>query len=96
LELRLQGSTPVKTSNERVKFWKEQVEPMSAAASSSAILPILGFPTGVDVHWETQRRVVWNEQEHTREEYELVYEISWIKELGLWRSFLRSQRRVTS
>jgi hypothetical protein len=39
---------------------------------------------------------MWNEQEHTREEHELVYEISWIKELGLWRSFLRSQRKVTS
>ena len=69
---------------------------MSAVASNSAIFPILGFPTGVDVHWETQRRVVWNEQEHTREEHELVYEISWIKELGLWRSFLRSQHKVTS
>jgi hypothetical protein len=45
------------------------------------------------MHWETRRRVVWNEQEHTRE---LVYEISWIKELGLWRRFLRSQRKVTS
>ena len=69
---------------------------MSAVASSSATLPISGFPAGVDVHWETQRRVVWNEQEHTREEHELVYEISWIKELDLWRSFLRSQRKVTS
>jgi len=69
---------------------------MSAAASSSTIVPISGFPIGVDVHWETQRRVVWNEQEHTREEHELVYEISWIKELGLCRSFLRSQRKVTS
>ena len=45
---------------------------MYAVASSSAILPISGFPAGVDVHWETQRRVVWNEQEHTRDEYELV------------------------
>jgi hypothetical protein len=46
---------------------------MSAVASSSAILPISGFPEAVDVHWETQRRVVWNEQEHMREEHELVY-----------------------
>ncbi len=69
---------------------------MSAAASSSTILPILGFPPGVDVHWETQRRVVWNEQEHTREEHELVYEISWIKDLGLRRSFLRSHHMVKS
>jgi len=84
----------VKASNERVKFWKEQVEPMSAVASSSAILSISGFPATVDVHWETQRRVVWNGREHTREEHELVYEISWIKELGLWRTFLRSHHKV--
>ena len=69
---------------------------MSAVANSSAILPISGFPAGVDVHWETQHRVVWNEQAHTREEYELVYEISWIKELALWRSFLRSHHKVKS
>jgi hypothetical protein len=68
---------------------------MSVAESSSAILPISGFPAGVDVHWETQRRVVWNEQKHTREEHELVYEISWIKELGLWRTFLRSHHQVS-
>jgi hypothetical protein len=80
--------------NKAAKFLKEQVEPMFALASSSAILPISGFPAGVDVHWETQRRVVWNEQEHKREEYELVYEISWIKELGLWRTFLRSHHKV--
>jgi hypothetical protein len=48
------------------------------------------------MHWETQRRVVWNEQEHKREEYELVYEISWMQELGLWRSFLRSHHKVES
>jgi len=69
---------------------------MSAVASSLAIPPISGFPAGVDVHWETQRRVVWNEQKLTREEHELVYEISWIKELGLWRSFLRSHQKVKS
>ena len=67
---------------------------MSAVASSSAILPIWGFPAGVDMHWETRRRVVWNEQEHAREEHELVYEISWIKEFGLWRTFLRSHHKV--
>ena len=69
---------------------------MSAAASSSTLLPISGFPAGVDVRWETQRRVVWSQQRHTGEEHELVYEISWIEELGLWRSFLRSHRKVKS
>jgi hypothetical protein len=68
---------------------------MSAVASSSTILPVSGFPVGVEVHWETQRRVVWSEKEHTREEHELVYEISWIKELGLWRTFVRSHHKVS-
>ena len=85
----------VKASNEPVRFWKEQVEPMSGVASSSAILPIPGFPAGVDMHWETRRRVVWNEQERTREEQEFVYEISWIEELGQWRTFLRSHHKVS-
>lgn len=66
------------------------------SASNSAVLPVPTFPAGVDVHWETQRRMVWNVREHTSEERELVYEISWIAELGLWRSFLRSQRNVSS
>jgi hypothetical protein len=68
--------------------------PMPVLASPSAILPISGLPDGVDVHWETQRRVVWNAREHSIEEHELVYEISWIKELGLWRTFLRSHHKV--
>ncbi len=48
------------------------------------------------MHWETQRRMVWNEREHTSEEREMVYEISWVAEIGLWRSFLRSQPKVKS
>jgi hypothetical protein len=73
------------------EFEKEQVELMSA--SNSAVVLFHEFPTGVDVHWETQCRMVWNEREHTSEERELVYEIGWVPELGLWRSFLRSQRK---
>jgi hypothetical protein len=67
---------------------------MSAAASYAATIFVLPFPTGVDVHWETEQRVVWNEQQHVSEERELVFEISWIAELGVWRRFLRSQRKV--
>jgi hypothetical protein len=26
------------------------------------------FPEGVDVHWEAESRMVWNEQQNTREE----------------------------
>ena len=64
------------------------------SASSLAVPQVPAFPSGVDVHWETQRRMVWNVHEHRSEERELVYEISWIAELRLWRSFLRSQRTV--
>jgi hypothetical protein len=57
-----------------------------------AFLPPL-FPAGSGTRWETEYRAVWNEREQTSEERELVYEISWIAELGAWRRFLRSQRR---
>ena len=67
---------------------------MSAMATSTTFLSILAFPAGVDVRWETENRTVWNEQEHASEERELVYEISWIAELGVWRRFLRSQRKA--
>ena len=40
------------------------------------------FPAGSDTRWETECRIVWNEREHTTEERELVYEISWIAQLG--------------
>jgi len=67
---------------------------MSAAISNHAILAVPVFPSGVDAHLETQRRLVWNEQEHTSEEHQFVYEISWIEQLGLWRTFLRSHYKV--
>ena len=63
------------------------------AASRETITPV-AFPTGLDVHWETENRVVWNEREGITEKQELVYEVSWICELGTWRRFLRSRRRV--
>ena len=47
---------------------------------------------GIDLHYETENRLVWNEQERQNEERELVYEISRIPELSTWRRFLRSQR----
>lgn len=63
-------------------------------STTSAVHPVLGFPRGIKVRFETQRRMVWNVRENTSEETELVDEISWITELGLWRSFLGSQRKV--
>ena len=66
---------------------------MFAAVGQSA-LP--DFPRGVNVRWETVRRSVWNQQKHAREEQELVYEISWIEEIGVWRRFLRSRQSVSA
>jgi hypothetical protein len=64
------------------------------SAMGSYVAPLgLAFPAGVDVRWETENRMVWNEQERESEERQLVYEISWIAELGVWRRFLRSQRK---
>ena len=68
---------------------------MSAMASYVAPL-VPAFPAGVEAHWEAQNRTVWNEVQHASEERELVYEISWIAELGSWRCFLRSNRKVQS
>ncbi len=65
---------------------------MSAAPIFAEALLVSPFPAGVDTHWETQNRMVWNDRQHTSEEHEFVYEVSWIAELGAWRRFLRSQR----
>ena len=70
---------------------------MTASITHAEALLGATFPsTGVDTHWVTNNRTVWNEQKRVSEERELVYEISWIPELGAWRSFLRSQRRMST
>jgi hypothetical protein len=66
---------------------------INTAASRETITPVV-FPPGLDVHWETENRVVWNERERITEKQELIYEVSWICELGTWRRFLRSRRKV--
>lgn len=71
------------------------VQLMSVSITHAEVLINATFlSNGVDTHWVTKNLTVWNEQEHVNEERELVYEISWIPELGAWRSFLRSQRRM--
>ena len=64
---------------------------MSSGATHSTALttPVL---EGIDLHYETENRLMWNERERRNEERELVYEISWIPELSTWRRFLRAQR----
>jgi hypothetical protein len=67
---------------------------MYTAFSHPLTSPVAVFPGEVDVHRETENRVVSNEQECAAEEQELVYEVTWIPELGAWRRFLRSRRKV--
>jgi len=67
---------------------------MSQIVSYAADAVVSGFPATVELRWEIENRFVWNEHERANEERELVYEISWIAELGAWRRFLRSQRKV--
>lgn len=67
---------------------------MSASTIHAEALLDVPFPSGIDTHWETEIRTMWNERERTSEERELVYEVSWISELGLWRRFLLSQRSM--
>jgi hypothetical protein len=62
-------------------------------ASHAPDIHVAVLPASVDAHWETQHRLVWNEQEYAAEE-ELVYEVTWIPELGAWRRFLRSRRKM--
>ena len=64
------------------------------AASNASATPLPVFPAGIDAHWETENRRVWNAQQGAAEEQELVYEVTWVAELGVWRRFLKSQRRV--
>lgn len=63
----------------------------SAIFTHAEPLPVAGLPAGDRAHWEIESRVVWIEQLHANEECELVYEISWIKEPGVWRRFLHSE-----
>jgi hypothetical protein len=52
------------------------------------------FPERTDVHWETMSLQLWNALEGTAEQHDLVYEVSWVEDLGMWRRFLTSQRKV--
>jgi hypothetical protein len=72
----------------------ERVVNMSTGATHAEALATAAFPPGLDAYWETVNQTVWNERENTSEKCELVYEISWISELGTWRRFLRSQRKL--
>lgn len=60
-------------------------------AAPNAITP---FPRGTDVRWEAEDRMMWNVQEHTLEQEQLVYAVSWIPKLGVWRRFLKARHKA--
>ena len=69
---------------------------MSAVGTHARALFVPTFLAAVDTHWETETCLLWNQHEDANEEHELVDEISWIPELGAWKRFLKSQRKVKS
>src|SRR6266849_2936995 len=46
---------------------------MHTAGSPPLTSPVAVFPGEVDMHWETENRVVWNEQKCAAEGQELVF-----------------------
>jgi hypothetical protein len=67
---------------------------MRTALPHATALPLPTLPTGIDIHYETENRVVWNDKRRTNEEHAFVYEVSWISELGVWRWFLMTDQQV--
>ena len=65
---------------------------MSNVATHAVALTTPALLLGIDLHYETENRLVWNERERRSEEREFVYEVSWIPELNTWRRFLRAQK----
>jgi hypothetical protein len=78
------------------KFQTKRLSVMQEATSHIPTLPLPLFPAGVDTRWETTNCVVWNDRERLVENQELIYEVAWIPELGIWRRFLRSRRKLPS
>jgi hypothetical protein len=69
-------------------------EPTNIIAGKGVNALITTAESRFDQHYETENRMVWNDEKHTYEEYEFIYEVSWIPELGAWRRFLRTHQRA--
>jgi hypothetical protein len=97
METRLQQS--VRSLSDTDGIWEIQTKRLSVmqeATSHIPTLPLPLFPAGVDTRWETTNCLVWNDRERLAEKQELIYEVAWIPELGIWRRFLRSRRKLPS
>ena len=73
-----------------------EVEMRHEVDSDETAACVAPFSERTDVHWETTNLPIWNAREGAAEQQELVYEVSWIKELGMWRRFLTSRCKVGS
>ena len=62
---------------------------MRTTNTYATALPVPVVPLGINPHYETENRMVWNEEKYTSEEHEFVYEV-----LGVWRWFLRTHRKA--
>jgi hypothetical protein len=69
---------------------------MRTPDARATALPVPSVPLGTNPHHELENRVVWNDEKRANEVHEIVYEVSWIPELGVWRKFLRTHRPVAT
>jgi hypothetical protein len=67
---------------------------MRTANTHGTALPVPIVQPGINLHYETESRMVWNDKKRMNEEQEFIYEISWIPELGVWRRFLQARRKT--
>ena len=67
---------------------------MGTLNSHATALQIPTTAPGTDRHYETDRRLVWNQETCSNEVLEFVYEVSWIPERNVWRKFLLTRRKL--
>jgi hypothetical protein len=85
------------TSVETAELWKFRPRSLKMTYTTASFSPAINvavLPVSADEYRETQHRQVWNELECATEEQELIYEVTWVPELGAWRRFLKSRRKV--
>jgi hypothetical protein len=73
--------------------WIAQLPFMRTAIAHAIAIPVAAMPSATDTHYETENRMVWNDEKRLNEEHSFVYEVSWVPELGEWRWFLRAHRK---
>jgi len=56
-------------------------------------LSVPPMSSATETRYETENRMVWNNEKRANEEHSFVYEVSWVPELGEWRWFLRADRK---